>query len=70
MIPWLTLLPLMASIGLSSCAPATDRTKAQKDVPALNKSGAVSSAGPAMEVMEKEVDLGAIPPEVASASFV
>jgi len=55
----------MASIGLSSCAPATDRTKAQKDVPALNKSGAVSSAGPAIEIAEKEIDLGIIPPQVS-----
>jgi hypothetical protein len=58
------LAALLTSIGLNSCAPATDRTKAQKDVPALNKSGALSSAGPAIEIAEKEVDLGAIPPEV------
>lgn len=59
------LVALMASIGLSSCAPATDRTKAQKDVPALNKSGALSSSGPVIEIAEKEVDLGIIPPEVS-----
>ncbi len=56
---------LIASIGLSSCAPATDRTKAQKDIPALNKSGAVPSAGPAIEIAEKEIDLGTIPPEAS-----
>ena len=55
---------LLTSMGLSSCVPATDRTKAQKDIPALNKSGALLSTGPAIEVIEKEIDLGIIPPEV------
>jgi protein-disulfide isomerase len=58
------LAVLLTSIVLSSCAPTTDRTKAQKDIPVLNKSGALSSTGPAIEVIEKEIDLGIIPVEV------
>ena len=49
---------LMASIGLSSGASAADGAMAQKDVPVLN------TAGPLIEVAEKEIDLGVIPADV------
>jgi hypothetical protein len=53
------------ALGFTGCQPSEERSTPQSEISTVRTVGPDLRSGPAVEVMEKEIDLGAIPPEVS-----
>jgi len=62
---FVSVVVLIAMFGFTGCQPSEERSTPQSEISTVRTVEPALRIGPAIEIAEKEIDLGIIPPQVS-----